>query len=450
MAERSWSDRLHAAIPGGAHTYSRGDDQYPSNAPQILSHGKGAYVWDADGRRFLDYGMGLRSVTLGYADPRVNAAAMAEIDKGNNLTRASITELEAAERMLSLFPWAQQVKFAKNGSTVTTAAVKLARACTGRTHVAIPAEQPFFTYDDWFIGTTPMDKGIPAENKALSLTFHYNDIASLERLFIEHPGRIACVLMEPTTSVAPCENGCADQMRPCTCTSGRGHFLHQVKALCRKHGALFVLDEMITGFRWDLHGAMKVYDVEPDLATFGKGMANGFALSALIGRKDIMELGGIREPGADRVFLISTTHGSEMSAFGAFNRTVELYREESVTGHLWNYGRRLIDGLNALAGEAGVHDHFNAHGFGCSPYYTTRDRDGQVSLPLRTLWSQELIKEGVLMPWVALSLAHGDAELDLTLSAARKALRVYARALNDGVDSYLVGPAIRPVFRRSN
>lgn len=446
----NWSDRLHAAIPGGAHTYSRGDDQYPSNAPPILSHGRGAYVHDADGRRFLDYGMGLRAVTLGYADERVNAAAIDAIARGNNLTRPSLLELEAAERLLALFPWAGMVKFAKNGSTVTTAAVKLARAYTGRTHVAVPAGQPFFTYDDWFIGSTPMDRGIPAEHKALTLKFEYNDIASLERLFAEHPGRIACVMLEPATAVAPCGGGCTDLLAPCRCTDRRANFLHRVKALCAEHGAVFVLDEMITGFRWDLHGAMKVYGIEPDLATFGKGMANGFALAALAGRREIMELGGIRDQGAERVFLISTTHGSEMSAFGAFIRTVDVYRSEDVTGHLWRYGRRLIEGLNALAAEAGVAGHFEAHGFGCSPYYTARDADGRVSMPFRTLWAQEMVRGGVLMPWVALSLAHGDAELDLTLTAARKAFAVYAAALQDGVERHLVGPPVKPVFRKYN
>lgn len=446
----NWSERLHTAIPGGAHTYSRGDDQYPANAPPILARGKGAYVWDADGNKYLDHGMGLRSVTLGYADERVNAAAITEIEKGNNLTRASVTELEAAEKMLSLFPWAQMVKFAKNGSTVTTAAVKLARAHTGRTHVAIPAEQPFFTYDDWFIGSTPMDKGIPAENKALTLKFHYNDITSLEKLFAEHPGKIACVMLEPATAVAPCGGGCTSMMEPCRCADRERNFLHQVKALCARHGAVFVLDEMITGFRWDLHGAQKVYDIEPDLATFGKGMANGFALAALIGKREIMELGGIRQEGAERVFLISTTHGSEMSAFGAFLRAADIYREDRVTDHLWGYGRKLIEGVNAIARENGVLEQFHMHGFACSPYYNALDRDGKPSFPLRTLWSQEMIRHGVLMPWVALSLAHGDAELELTLNAARHALKVYAAALNDGVEKHLVGPAAKPVFRKYN
>lgn len=445
----NYSDRLHNVIPAGAHTYSRGDDQYPTNAPQILSHGKGAYVWDADGNKFLDYGMGLRSVTVGYAHEEIAEAGIAEIRKGNNLTRSSLTELEAAELMVSLFPWADMVKFAKNGSVVTTAAVKLARAYTGRKYVAMCAEQPFFTYDDWFIGTTPMDKGIPAENKALSLRFHYNDIASLEKLFSEHPGEIACIIMEPATFVSPCRGDGKIMPEPKGC-SPELSFLHQVKALCKKNGAVFILDEMITGFRWDLHGAMKVYDIEPDLATFGKGMANGFALAALIGKKEIMDLGGIRKEGQDRVFLISTTHGSEMSAFGAFIKTIDVYRKLNVTGHLWDYGRKFFDGMNGIAKNLGIEKQFSVEGFACSPYYFTRDKDGNPSLEFRTLFSREMISHGVLMPWVALSYAHGQAELDLTLSAAEKALTVYKAALNDGIGKHLHERAIRPVFRKQN
>lgn len=453
MADHNYSERLHNAIPGGAHTYSRGDDQYPSNAPPILARGEGAYVWDADGRRFLDYGMGLRSVTLGYGHPAVNAGAIEAINKGNNLTRASLTELEAAEKMLSLFPWAQMVKFAKNGSVVTTAAVKLARAFTGRTHVAVCSEHPFFTFDDWFIGTTAVQRGIPDEHKALTLKFHYNDIASVEALFAQYPGKIACVMLEPATTVTPCSTVCSDLLSPRTCpvcADKQRNFLHQVKALCAKDGALFILDEMITGFRWDPRGAMSVYGVEPDLATFGKGMANGFALAALVGRREIMDLGSIRNAGAERVFLISTTHGSEMSAFGAFNAAVEVYRSSAVTDHLWDYGRKLMAGLNALAKDHGVEGNFEAHGFACSPGFTTRDAKGDPSLAFRTLWAQEMITGGVMMPFIALSSAHGGNELDLTLHAADKALRVYAAALNEGVHKYLKGPAIKPVFRKYN
>jgi glutamate-1-semialdehyde 2,1-aminomutase len=407
-------------------------------------------VWDADGNKFLDYGMGLRSVTVGYDYEEISEGGIAEIRKGNNLTRASLTELKAAELMVDLFPWAQMVKFGKHGSVVTTAAVKLSRAYTGRRFVAMAAEHPFFTYDDWFIGTTPMDKGIPAEEKANSLRFHYNDIVSLEKLFAEHPNEIACVILEPATFISPCPGDGKIMLDKKGCDDKTLSFLHQVKALCKKNGTVFILDEMITGFRWDLHGAMSVYDIEPDLATFGKGMANGFALAALIGKREIMDLGGTRKPGSERVFLISTTHGSEMSAFGAFIKTIEVYKKLNVTDHIWDYGKKLIIGLNDLAKKIGIEKYFSAEGFACSPVYFTRDKDEKISLDFRTLFAQEMIKGGVLIPWIALSYSHGPAELELTLSAAEKALTVYKAALNKGIEKYLVGPSIKPVFRKYN
>jgi len=449
----NYSERLHNVIPGGAHTYSRGDDQYPSNAPQILERGKGAYVWDADGNKFLDYGMGLRSVTLGYDYDEVSEAAIVEIKKGINLTRASVTELKAAELMIDLFPWADMVKFGKSGSTVTTAAIKLARAFTGKKFVAICAEHPFFTYDDWFIGTTPMDKGIPLDNKTGSLRFNYNNITSLEKLFDENLNQIACVILEPATFVSPCAE-CGKNMleKPyCkTCGNKEKNFLHQVKALCEKHNAVFILDEMITGFRYDLQGAMKLYDIEPDLATFGKGMANGFPLSVLIGKKEIMNLGGILDEGAERVFLISTTHGSEMASLGAFIKTVEVYKNQNVTNHLWDYGKKLITGMNDIAKSLGIENYFEVGGYPCSPVYFTKDKDKNISLEFRTLFSQEMIKSSVLIPWIALSFAHGEEELKLTLQATKKALQVYKKAIDGNIKDYLVGKAIKPVFRKYN
>jgi glutamate-1-semialdehyde 2,1-aminomutase len=447
----NYSQRLHNVIPGGAHTYSRGDDQYPQNAPAILEKGKDAYVFDPDGNKYIDYGMGLRSVTVGYDYEEISDAAIAEIRKGNNLTRATLTELQAAELMVSLFPWADMVKFGKNGSTVTTAAIKLSRAYTGRKHVALCAEHPFFTYDDWFIGTTPMDKGIPQESKGFSHRFHYNDIASLEKIFNENPGQIACVILEPATFVSPCPDTKSMLEKPdCRSHDKSNHFLHRVKSLCKKHGAVFIFDEMITGFRFDLHGAMKCFDIEPDLATFGKGMANGFPLSALIGKREIMNLGGILQEGAERVFLISTTHGSEMSSLGAFIKTVEVYQREKVANHLWSYGKKLVNGMNSIARSLGLADHFEAGGYACSPIYTTRDKSKNVSLEFRTLFSQEMIKEGVLIPWIALSLMHREKELEHTLAATEKALRVYKKALEGNISDYLVGRPVKPVFRKYN
>lgn len=430
---KNYSQRLNAVIPGGAHTYSRGDDQYPANAPQILERGEGAYVYTPEGEKFLDYGMALRAVTLGYAEPTVAAAAIQQIHFGNNLTRPSLIELQAAELMCELFESVDMVKFAKNGSVVTTAALKVARGYTGRKYIARCLDHPFFSYDDWFIGDTPLTRGIPDEHHALTLNFRYNDIASVEKLFADYPGQIAGLIMEPATGGHP-END----------------FLHKVQALCKANGTVFILDEMITGFRWDLRGAQKYYGIVPDLCTFGKGMANGFSVAALGGKREIMEIGGIKDAGKERLFLISTTHGAEMCGLGAFVETVKFYKEHDVTRHLWEYGEKLMGGMNAIAKELGIGKEFEVYGVPCSPNYATRDRAGNVSMPLRTLFSQEMIKQGVLMPWIAVSYAHGEEELRLTLDATRKALEVYKKALDEGFEKYLVGDPIKPVFRKYN
>jgi glutamate-1-semialdehyde 2,1-aminomutase len=451
-----WRSRLHRAIPGGAHTYSRGDDQFPAIAPPILTRGQGAYVWDAEGNRFLDYGMALRAVTVGYADARINAAAAAQMELGVNLTRATVTELEAAETLIDLIPSVDMVKFAKNGSNVTTAAVKIARAYTGRKLVCVPRQQPFFSFDDWFIGTTALKRGIPEEHVSHTLQFDYGDATSLARLFDEHPGEIAAVMLEPATTLVPCNGGSCEGMAqwprtPCSaCPNAGRHFLKQVQDLCRRNGSLFILDEMITGFRWHLQGAQTFFGVEPDLTTFGKGMANGYSVAAVAGRREVMQVGSIDTDGMERTFLLSTTHGAEMPGLGAFIETVRVYRERDIVGHLWAYGKRLSAGLADVARRHGLASHFTVDGPPISLAYGVFGQDGKPSLGLRTLFAQEMIRRGVLMPWIAVCGAHGDAELQITLDAADGALAVLRRALDGRLEDFLIGPAVRPVFRARN
>jgi len=429
----SYKERLHELIPGGAHTYSRGDDQFPENAPSILERGEGCYVFDDQGRKFLDFGMGLRSVNIGYGNKEIAEACYAEILKGNNLTRASMTELAAAELMVDLLPSVEMVKFAKHGSAVTSAAVKLARAYTGRKYIAVPYEQPFFSYDDWFIGSTVLERGIPYEFGQYTIKFHYNDIQSLKVLFDQYPDQIAGVIMEPTTTVGPVND-----------------FLHQVKDLCHRNGTVFILDEMITGFRWDLKGAQSYFNIDPDLCTFGKAMANGFAVAALGGKREIMKIGGILEEGAERVFLTSTTHGAEMSALGAFIKTVEVLQRDNVVQHFWDFGKRLTDGMNNISKALGLSNNFYVEGFACSPNYVVKDAEDNVSLPLRTLFAQEMIKNGVMMPYLALSHAHQDKELALTLDAVQASLEVVKKALEGNIGEFLRSKVIKPVFRKYN
>jgi glutamate-1-semialdehyde 2,1-aminomutase len=422
----------HRVIPGGAHTYSKGDDQFPATAPRFLERGDGAYVWDDRDRRFLDWTMGLRTMTLGYRHAPVIEAAVEQIWKGSNFGRPSRIEMETAEDLLALLPGADMVKFGKNGSNVTTAAVKLARAHTGRDLVAICLDHPFFSFDDWFIGATPCHSGVPQAIRDLTVGFRYNDLDSVKRLFTEHPGRISAVIMEAATSEPP-----------------RDGFLHAVRSLCRVNGALFILDEMITGFRWHRSGAQAFYDLDPDLSTFGKGIGNGFAVSALVGKREVMEIGGIGHK-RQRVFLMSTTHGAENHALAAARAVMRTYREQDVIGRMWRTGAALIEGLNGVARNTGIADHFTAFGYPCGPYFNCRDRDGAISLPMRTLFLQEMARLGVILNYVAPSLAHGPTEVDLTLEAARQALGIYAQALESGVGSLLEGPAVKPVFREYN
>ncbi|HCE2221271.1 TPA: glutamate-1-semialdehyde 2,1-aminomutase [Vibrio parahaemolyticus] len=437
----NYKERLLKAIPGGAHTYSRGYDQYPESAPQILSRGKGAYCYDDKGTEYLDYGMSLRAVNLGYANDEVDMAAFEQMRNGNNLTRASLIELQAAELLIDLIDSVDMVKFTKNGSTAVSAAVKLARAYTNRNLVARCAEHPFFSYDDWFIGSTPITKGIPEDTIKQTKMFSYNDINSLKALIEQHPDQFACVVLEPSTM---------DHPAPSVEVEGET-YLHDVQRLCKKHGIVFILDEMITGFRWHIKGAQHYYNIQPDLCTFGKAMANGFSVAAVAGKREIMQLGSIEFAGSERLFLLSTTHGAEMCGLGAFVKTVEYIQKNDTIEHLWDYGQKLTDLMNRKAKEAGVESHFQAGGVPCSPWYMTYGPDGQADLAFRTLFSQEMLKNGVLIPWIALSHSHGEKELEMTEKALEAALNVYKKAIDAGsTEGYLKGDVIKPVFRSIN
>jgi glutamate-1-semialdehyde 2,1-aminomutase len=422
--------RLQRAVPGGSHTYAKGWDQYPELSPGIIARGSGCHVWDVDGNEFIEYGMGLRSVTLGHAYPPVVEAMRESLSLGTNFSRPAAIELECAEAFLGIVDGADMVKFTKDGSTATSAAIKLARAHTGREMIGLCAEHPFFSYDDWFICTTTADGGIPPAARQDVAAFRYNDLDSVRRLFATHPGRVAALILEPSRTDEPAPG-----------------FLEGALTLCREQGAVLIFDEMITGFRWHLGGAQKLYGVTPDLSTFGKALANGFALSALAGRREIMQLGS-RERESDQVFLLSTTHGAETSGLAAAISTMRVYVSEPVIEHLHRQGERLRTGLEGVARARGLERHFKVIGRACNLLYATLDADARPSQPFRTLFLQETIRRGILMPSLIVSYSHGDADVDQTIAAVDGALEVYARALTDGVDRYLVGPPTRPVFDR--
>ncbi|QNS03442.1 glutamate-1-semialdehyde 2,1-aminomutase [Streptomyces xanthii] len=428
---RAANERLHALIPGGAHTYAKGDDQYPEHLAPVISHGKGAHVWDVDGNRYVEYGSGLRSVSLGHAHPRVTEAVRRELDRGSNFVRPSVLEVEAAERFLATVPTAEMVKFAKNGSDVTTAAVRLARAVTGRTRVAVCADHPFFSVDDWFIGTTPMSAGIPAAITDLTVSFPYGDLAATEEVLARYAGDVACLILEPAGHAEPPPG-----------------YLEGLRELAHRHGCLLVFDEMITGLRWSEAGAQGLYGVVPDLSTFGKALGNGFAVSALAGRREFMERGGLRDT-HDRVFLLSTTHGAETHALAAAMAVLDTYVEEGVTARLHALGERLASGVREAAASRGVGEHVVVRGRASNLVFATLDEYGQPSQPYRTLFLRQLLAGGVLAPSFVVSGALDETDIDRTVEVVADACGVYRKALDAGDPTpWQGGRPVKPVFRR--
>jgi glutamate-1-semialdehyde 2,1-aminomutase len=422
--------RAHELIPGGAHTYAKGDDQFPENAPPFIVRGDGCHAWDLDGREYIEYGMGLRAVTLGHAFAPVVEAARRELGHGLNFTRPSPIEVEVAEMLQSLVPAAEMVKFSKDGSHAVDAAVRLARAFTGRDMVAICGDHPFFSTSDWFIGTTDMNAGIPEATRRLVAKFRYNDLASLEALFAQHPGQVACVVLEAARTEEP-----------------QPGYLERLKTLVNANGALLVFDEMITGFRWHLRGAQHVYGVAPDLSTFGKALANGFSVSALAGRREIMKLGGLGHD-RERVFLMSTTHGAETHGLAAAIATMRFHRDHPVIETLYARGARLRAGFDQAVADNGLVGYVDLASRDCNLLFGTRDAQKKPSQPFRTLFMQEMVARGVIAPSFVVSWSHTEADIDRTVEAVAEALRVYRRALEDGPEKYLRGQPVKPVFRR--
>ena len=425
--------RAHKLIPGAAHTYAKGDDQFPEGLCPIIRRGEGCRVWDLNGNAFVEYGAGVRSITLGHGYKPVCDAAYAAMLNGTNFVRPAEIELRAAEAMLNVITAADMVKFGKNGSDAVTGAVKLARAYTGRDLIAVCGDHPFFSVDDWFSGTTAMNSGIPQSTISQTVKFKYNDLADTAALFAKYPNQIACVIMEAETTEPPAPD-----------------YLHKMQALCREHGVVFILDETITGFRWHLGGAQKRYNLTPDLSTFGKAMANGFSVAALCGKREIMRLAGTEHADRERCFVLSLTHGGETSGLAACIASIEAYKTLDTVATLERQGERLRQGIKQAIAVHGLTSHIQIMGRPQLLLYATLDNDGQRSQPMRTLFLQELIRRGVLAPNFVVNAAHDNTAIDFTIDAVDGALRVYRAALNDGVEKYLEGRPVQPVFRKFN
>lgn len=430
-----WRSKAKKLIPGGGHTYSKGDDQFPALSPFAIKKGLGGRVWDIDGNEFVDWGMGLSSVLLGHAYEPVLEAVRNELQNGCNFIRPSFIEAEVAELVTQVIPSAEMVKFAKNGSNATSAAVKLARAYTGKDIILRCKDHAFFSIDDWFMGNTVVNAGIPQKIRDLTDTFNYNDPQSLIDKIHQHQNNVACVILEPAATHEP-QDG----------------FLQKIREICTQYNVVLIFDEVVSGFRFHPKGAQFLYGVTPDLSSFGKAMGNGFSISAIVGKREIMERGGIDHE-YERVFLLSTTYGGETHHLRAAQKTLELLLENdyAITKKIWQTGKTLKNAYNNLANQYGIANQTQILGIDCRPYFSFTQKDGEQDPILRTLFMQEMIKKGVLLQTINPAYSHGNSEISQTIEAFEASLKVIAQAIEkNNARELLMGSETKPVFRKYN
>lgn len=417
-------DKAQSLIPSSTQTFSKGPTQLVQGvAPVFLARGQGSHVWDVDDNEYIDYPMALGPVILGHNYATVTEAVIRQMQEGVSFSLPHPIEIELAEILVDTLPCAEMVRFGKNGSDATSGAVRAARAYTGRDIIACCG---YHGWQDWYVGTTTRNKGVPEAVQRLTVPFEYNNIESLEEIFAQHPGQVAAVIMEPIGLIEP-----------------RDGFLHKVKELAHREGALLVFDEIITGFRLSLGGAQEYFGVEPDMAAFGKAMANGFPLAAVVGRRDVMEI-------FDEIFF-SFTFGGEAISLAASIATIKEMQNKGVISHLWAQGRKLKDGYNVMAKEFGIEQYTECVGLPPRTVALFRDENGAESLVLKSLFQQECLRRGVLFSvGHNICYSHSDEDIDHTLRVYRTALDILARAIGEGdVLERLDGKPVDPVFRKA-
>jgi glutamate-1-semialdehyde 2,1-aminomutase len=415
-------ERALKTIPLGTQTFSKSKTQYPYGvSPYYIDKAKGSHVWDIDGNEYIDFINSLSAVTLGYNDPEVTAAVSAQLEKGVIFSLPHQLEVEVAERIIEMVPCAQMVRFGKNGSDATAGAIRLARAYTRRDHVAVCG---YHGWQDWYIGSTARNMGVPQATRDLTYTFHYNDVNSLYELFQKKPDQIAAVIMEPMNIVKP-DPG----------------FLESVIEMAHKYGALFVLDETITGFRFANGGAQEYFNITPDLATFGKGMANGYPVSALVGRADIMSL-------LENVFF-SFTFGGETLSLAASLATMRKLQKYPVVDTLTKQGQKLFAGVNSLIERHDVKHLISMSGHPSWQFITFKETEKYTSWQIKTLFLQEMFARGILTFGTHnMSYAHSDEDIELMLKCYDAILPLLKDAFdNDALEQYLRCKPLEPLFK---
>ena len=413
-------DRALNAIPLASQTFSKSLSHYPRGAsPFFIEKGSGAAVWDVDGNKYTDFVSSLAAVTLGYCDRDIDTAVEKQMKNGVTFSLPHILEMEVAEKLIEIIPCAEKVRFAKNGTDATSASIRIARAYTGKEHVAVCG---YHGWQDWYIGSTARNLGVPDCVKALTHNFQYNDIESLEAIFQEQ--ELACVIMEPMNAEYPIDN-----------------FLKKVKELAHENNALLIFDETITGFRYSLGGAQELFNVIPDLATFGKGMANGYPLSAVVGSNKVMKL-------VEDIFF-SGTFGGETLSLAAASAVIDKYKKLQVVEHFVEVGNYLLEGLNKLISENGLADIVSVSGHPSWSFIHIKENKKYSSFEINTFFLQEMFKRGKLtLGTHNLSYSHNKTEVNELLKVYAEVFPMIKRNIeNDSLLDNLECEVLEPLFK---
>lgn len=363
-------ERSLKVIPLGSQTFSKSITQYPFGiSPLYIRRAKGSKVWDLDGNKYIDFVNSLASITIGYGDKDINRSVKKQLNKGVSFSLPGTLEAEVAELITELVPSAEMMRFGKNGTDATSAAVRLSRAYTNRDHVLVCG---YHGWQDWYIGSTSRNKGVPKIVQQLTHAFEYNNIQSLRKLFDLFPNQIACVVMEPMNSKWP-EPG----------------FLESVRDLCTINNAVLVFDETITGFRYARGGAQELFKIKPDLTAFGKGIANGFPLSVIAGKREIMKE-------MEQIFF-SGTFGGELLSLAAAKSVLLRHMNSSLTNRLSFIGSRIVEELQHVISETNMTEFFSVSGHPSWSFLNWHENETTEVSIMKTYFMQEMFEQGILI-----------------------------------------------------
>lgn len=420
-----WLARAKKVIPSASQTYSKSYRYFCEGAcPAFIDHGRGSHVWDVDGNEYVDFVLALGPITLGYDDAAINTAIVNQLGKGILFSQPATLEVELAEKLTEIIPCAEMIRFVKNGSDATTAAIRLARAFSGKNMVLSCG---YHGMHDWYIGSTENNLGVPDSVQRMIKTFPYNNLGALEQLINEHKNQIAAIIMEPVRVEEPVEG-----------------YLQGVRLLADRYGIILIFDEVVTGFRLSLEGAQGYYDVTPDIAALGKGMGNGMPISAVVGRADIMKL-------ADQGAFISLTFGGEALSLAAGLATITELAKRNVFSHTWKLGQKLKNGAQGLVLAYGLTDIVTVKGTAVMPGIFFAPVSGYSANDVMALFQQEVFREGVFFLGVNyLCASHTDADIARALESYKSGLEA-VRKLRDGIplERMLTGKSFRPIFARN-